>query len=144
MATKNDKIKRTFKELRELDNIIGMMFGADKNLPNTKFGYGYKRFYTKNLADPFTEYQNEIQDVWADHAMIDDKTKVIVRDEGKKDRSGFGYDREGDKNVRKAEKKLYDKWAVKEIEVDPYFIDPKDLPELNEFQKEAFKGLIMK
>lgn len=132
---------KTFKQLNEIDNTVGAMYLENPDLKNSKFGYGYKRFYQKNLETAFQEYKEELLNTRIDHALVDEKTKAILTD--KDSTRGFMYDKIGIRNVIKAEKDLAEKYMEKEYEIEPYFIAPENLPELSESELEVLKGVLV-
>ena len=133
-------IKKTYKELNELDSVVAEMYIKNPDLKNGKFGYAYKRFYEKNLKTPFMDYFQALSDIRIDNALVDEKTKALLTtDKGR----GFEYSKEGLKEVIKAEKKLEIEWFKKDIEVEPYIIKEENLPELNEEQIELMTGILI-
>jgi len=58
-AIKNINLKnnmeKTFKELNELDTIIGNLYQTNPELKDGKFGYAYKRFSEKNFFPIFKD-----------------------------------------------------------------------------------------
>lgn len=132
-------IKKTFEELNELDGIVGNMFQDDENLANSKFGYGYKKFYKKNLKKVFEDYREVITDMYIDNALVDDKTKALITTEKGR---GFAFDKAGIKQVIKEEKKILNEWNKKEFDIEPYIMAPENLPELSEIETEALKGVL--
>lgn len=142
MSTKIEKITRTFKELKEIDVMIGRMYKEDTELRDGKFGYGYKRFAEKNFYPKNKEYFQELSDVRIDNALVDEKTKALLIDSNPLSR-GFQYDKEGLKALMKAERVLEDKWDNKVVEIEPYIVKKEDLPKLTEVQKEALKGVLI-
>ncbi len=134
-------IKKTFKELSELDNMIAVMYAGDENLKNTKFGYAYKRFAEKNYYSVLKEYNEKLVDIRIDHALTDEVTKALLTtDKGR----GFEYDKEGLKATIKEESKLEKEWDVKEFEVEPFFCKAEFLPkELTDEQEEMLDGILI-
>src|SRR3990167_5815263 len=116
-----------FKKLKEIDSVVANLYTKIPTLQEGKFGYGYKRFYEKNLAPTQKEYIQELQDARIDNALVDEKTKALLKDPDPRSR-GFQYTKEGLKALVKAERELDQKYDEKEIEIEPYII--KDLPEL--------------
>lgn len=133
-------IKKTFKELRELDQMVGLLYQKTPSLKETKFGYAYKRFYDKNYEKPLQEFQQEIADARIDNALTDDKTKELLKDQ--MDMRGFKYSKEGLKAVAREENKIVEKWNDKEIECMP-FISSYKPEDLSEGQLEMLAGLLL-
>lgn len=131
---------KTFKELSEIDIMIGGLYSKTPELKDSKFGYAYKRFAEKNYYPVNKEYGLVISDVRIDNALEDEKTKAILTsDKGR----GFVYSKEGMRAVIKAESELEKKWDIKEIEIEPFIVKEENLPELNEEQKELLKGVLI-
>ena len=134
-------IKKTFKELQEVDALMGMIFTKNLILRDSKFGYTYKRFYEINFQNIFNEYLSEIEDVRIDNCLEDPTTKAVKLSNNPGGRS-YLYSKTGLKEVIKAENKIEKKFQLKEIKITPYFI--KDIPKtLTETEIELLKGLII-
>lgn len=134
-------ITKTYKQLSDLDTTIFLLYQEKPELKNTKFGWGYKRFYEKNLKKIFDDYNAILIDIRIDNALIDERTKAIKTT--KENDRGFLYSPDGFKNVIKAEKKLWEDWKDKEFEVEPYIIAADSLPELIEEQIELMKDILI-
>lgn len=134
---------KTFKELGELDGLIGALYTEKPELKDTKFGYAYKRFAEKWFYPVYKEYQEALTDLRVDNALIDETTKAILTDNTQHGR-GFKYSKDGFKTLLKAERELVKKWDAKEVECEPFFVAPENLPEdLSDEQIEAFKGILV-
>lgn len=132
---------KTFKELMEIDNEIGLMYKNDPNLEGTKFGYNYKRFAEKNWYPQSKAYNDVLGDIQVENARIDPATQKIMQDPISV--RGFEYTKDGLKAVILAERRLRDEWEVKEIDVEPRLCAPENVPELTSKQKELFSGVII-
>jgi len=132
-------IKKTFKDLEEIDSIVGSIYHKNPEIKDTKFGYAYKRFSEKNLIPIFKQYNELLSDIRIENALEDEKTKAILHKEGGR---GFEYSKEGLKAVIKAERELGKEWNDKEFEIEPYIISEENLPELNDEQKEILEGVL--
>ncbi len=133
-------IKKTFKELLEIDAIIGNLYKKDEELKNGKFGYAYKRFNEKNIQPAAKEYQQAFADLYVEHALEDEKTKALIVD--KDSHRGYAYSKSGMTELLKAERKLEDKFNSKEFEVEAY-ISPSIPKNLSEFEYNTLKGVII-
>lgn len=135
-------IKKTYQDLFDLDQIVARMYEKNPKLKDTtKFGYGYTRFYEKNLRDVFSDYYVALEDLRIDNALEDKETKAVIRD--RNDPRGFKYTKDGLRKTIAAERLLVKEWNLKEFEVEPYFITPENLPkDLTDEQKEAFLGVL--
>lgn len=139
MAT-SKPITRTFKELVEIDELVGAMYQRDPKLPLGKFGYAYKRFVDKNYLPALNDLQQEIGGVRIDHALEDQATKEVLLD--RTNSRGYKYNKVGLKAVIAAEKKLRDEWDEKVITIIPYISSAVPADILSE-EKEALKGLVL-
>lgn len=133
-------MKKTFRELREIDTLVGELYKKQPGLKDTKFGYAYKRFSEKWYKPLVTEYYEEMALTRVEHALEDEKTKEILTD--RLNERGFKYSKEGLKNVIKAENKLLEKFNLKEVEVEPYI--SSYVPELTDEAIEMLDGILIK
>lgn len=132
--------KKTFKELLEVDNVVGRLYQKDPEIRNTKFGYAYTQFHKKNYTPTLEKYQEEILLARIDNALEDEKTKRVLED--KENIRGFQFSKEGLRNVILKEKELETKWLAMEIEIEPYI--SKFVPEeLSEEDREVLTGLVI-
>lgn len=131
---------KTFKELKELDSIVGSMYSKEPTLKDTKFGYHYKRICEKFYIPVVNEYNNAINDARLDFAMEIESTKEVLMDT--QSVRGYKYTKEGLKNIIKKERELQEEWNKKEIEVEPFI--SSHVPEnLSEEEKEALTGILI-
>ncbi len=134
------EIKRTFKELQEVDAMVGGLYQAKPTLKDSKFGYAYKRFTEKNYAPLVRDFNEELMGVRVQYALEDDKTKEVLID--RMNPRGFKYSKEGLKNVMMEERKLSEKWDVKEVVITP-FLSPTIPEGLTEDQEKMLSGLVL-
>jgi len=132
---------KTFKELQEVDILVGALYEKNPGLKDGKFGYSYKRFIEKNYMSHLKEFQHELNDVRIDNAIEDPKTKEILRDPTNS--RGFRYTKEGLKKVIEQENEINEKWNVKEIEVEAFICPIESLPTLTDNQREALVGILI-
>ncbi len=118
-------MKKTYKELQEVDIMVGQLYSDHPELKDSKFGYAYKRFADKNFYAQLKKLNQELLDARIDHALEDPDTKAILKDPT--DARGFKYSKEGLKKIIQAEIKISDKWENKEIDIEPYIC--QDIPE---------------
>lgn len=120
---------KTFKELQEIDELVGGLYAEDDKIKLSKFGYAYKRFSDKNYVPLLKEFQQELYDIRIEDALEDEKTKEILVD--KTNYRGFKYSKDGLKRVVIAERNLALKFDKKEVEVIPFISTyvPEGLPE---------------
>lgn len=136
------KIKMTFKQMREMNGAFSILEHKNPLIAETKFGYAFKRFFEKNIAHVFKEYNMKLSIIRIESALTDEKTKaVLTSDDAQKGGRGFQYNKEGLKDVMVAESKLEENWDSKEYDVEPFI--SKDVPKLNESEIEVFKGFII-
>lgn len=134
------EIKRTIKEIQEIDQIVAGLYGKDAKLQQGKFGYAYKRFVEKNYQPAITRLQEKLADVRVDFALTDPTSKELLLD--KENARGYKYDKDGMKKVMEAERKLAKDWETEEITITPFI--SKEVPkELSDEQKEILKGIII-
>lgn len=134
-------LKRTFKDLQQIDFLVGGLYRQYPDIQKTKFGYAYKRFADKNYYPHRDDYNLEISDLRVDNALTDKGTGEILRDMDPNSR-GFKFDQKGLKTVMKGEKDLINNWNKKEYDVTPYI--SSDVPEqLSEEMKDMFDGLFI-
>lgn len=138
--TKEQKITRTFKELAEIDNLVGIAYQLDPKLELTKFGYAYKRFAEKSFYPKVKEKNEELGFLRIDNALEDEKTKEVLVD--RENPRGFKFSKDGLKKTIKEESALAEKWNTKEIEVEPY-ISTYTPEEISNELKELLKGLVL-
>lgn len=129
-------MKKTYSELSEIDQEVAKLYDQNKDLRESKFGYGYKRFYSKNIDPIIKKMRGEIEDLNVEHALEDDKTSVLLIVDGQ-----YQYSREGKMKLMKAQRELIDRYEKTEFEIDPYFIT--NVPVLDEYQKELFLGCLI-
>ena len=132
-------MKKTFEELKEVDVMVAQLYKKDETLKNGKFGYGWSKFYKKNINPTQEELVDKITDNQVENALTDDKTKELLKGTD----NNYKYSKEGMKALLEANRKLMKEFDEKEIEVIPYFIKSENLPELTEEQKEELKNLII-
>ena len=133
-------MKKTFKELRDVDSLVAGMYFRNDKLKETKFGYAFKRFAEKNFRPLFQERGDEVELVRVENALEDPETKEILLD--KENPRGYKYSKEGLKKCLKAESKIIDDYDKKEVEIKPHISSfiPEDL---TEEEKEMLKGLLI-
>jgi hypothetical protein len=132
---------KTFKEIKEIDNVIGIIFKRNKELENSKFGYACKRFAEKNYVLVSRELGDKIQDIRILNALENPTTKEIIKDPSDMMR-GFKYSKEGLINCIKQERDIISEFEKKEIEIEPYICT--SIPEsITESEQEELRGLII-
>jgi hypothetical protein len=67
-----------FKQLKEVDEVVGGLYQKNPKLREGKFGYAYKRFYDKNLKPLLDEIQEKMADCRVENAMVDEKTGHVL------------------------------------------------------------------
>lgn len=132
-------ITKTFKEIQEVNQLIGELYQKDKSLQDSKFGYACKRFLEKNYNPIIKEAREELMDIRINNAMEDKTTKEILKDQT--DMRGFKYTKEGLKKCIQEENDLNAKYESKEIECEPYI--SSYVPVLTEEQIAMLKDLII-
>lgn len=137
-------IKKTFKQLQELDLIVGNMYRKDPILSTTKFGYAYKKFYKNNFQPTLDIMKDKLLDARMDNALENKDTGEIIFDQ--QSPRGFKYSKEGLKKLIPIERKIEEEFDLKEVEIEPYesaFI-PKDLKEEEQEALEEYGFISLK
>ena len=134
-------MKKTYQELVEIDQAVGILYKEDPTLKDKKFGYAYQKTAERSYLKLNKQLSEEMEDARIDFASEDEKTKVILRDENPNSR-GYQYSKDNLKLLVKKEREIFNKYLEKEIEFEPYFCNKDSLPELTEYQIELFKGIL--
>lgn len=132
-------INKTFKQLQEIDNVMGELYQKEPTLQETKFGYAYKRFCEKEYIPLVKEYNASLEDVRIENALENETTKEVLTD--RTNMRGYKYSKLGLKNVMKEENRVMEEWNSKEFEVEPFV--SAFVPELSEYEKEVLTGVII-
>lgn len=134
------ELKKTIREIQEVDQIMAQLYAKDATLQQAKIGYAYKRFVEKNYQPTITKLQEKLADARVDFALTDKNTGEVLVD--KETARGFKYDKDGFKKIMESERKISNDWMAEEIIVQPFIC--KDIPkQLSEDDKEKLKGLII-
>ncbi len=133
-------MKKTFKELQEIDFVVGALYKATPTLRETKFGYAYTRFKKKNYDVLVKDFQEELADMRANNALEDPHTKEILID--KENPRGYKYSKEGLIKTMKEERAMETKLEDTAVEVTP-FISAYIPEDLTDEQREALEGLLI-
>ncbi len=134
-------IKKTFKQLKEVDIAVASLYEKNPKVKDSKFGYAYKRFADKNYYPVNKEFSEAINDVRAENALVDKGTGAMIFDPSSF--RGFKYDKVGWKTMINEERRLEKEWDEKVIEVEPYICKDLTGVELSDEQKDLFNGLII-
>jgi len=133
-------IKKTFKELKELDAVIGNLYGKNPELKKGKFGYAYNKFVKKNFVPMLNEYRDELNLIAVNNALTDEKTKELIYDETNS--RGFKFSKEGLIACMKQEKECEANWNTKELDLEPFI--SVEVPEnMTEEEIEVLTGVII-
>ena len=131
---------KTFKELQEVDMMVGGLYQKTPTLKESKFGYAYKRFTDKNYMPYVKDFNEELGALRVQHALEDPNTKEVIID--RMNPRGFKYSKAELILLMAEERKLAEKWDEKEITIIPYL--SKLIPEdLEEEQREMLDGLVL-
>jgi len=137
------KMKKTYAQLKEIDEVVGGLYGKNPKLRDGKFGYAYNRFVTKNVKPLVDEMQEKIMDCRVENAMVDEKTKELLYDRaGGEQNKLYKYTKEGMKTFMEETRKITKEFDEKEVEIIPFFVS--DVPEMMEEEKEILKGCLVK
>lgn len=132
-------MRKTFKELQEVDVLVGELYKKLPGLKNSKFGYAYGRFYDKNIAPLVKEFQDEAAYIQIDNAL-EGPDKALLLEE--KDPTRYKYSKEGRKKSLKEQSLLLATFEAKEVEIIPYISSTVPDGLLDE-QKELLTGLVI-
>ena len=132
-------IKKTFKELREIDNVYGRLLTTE-GFQNTKLAYAFKRFSDKNTVKIFKDFNELMGDLRLDNALVDEKTKAVLYNDDKTD---YQYTKESSKILKKESSRLVEEWDKKEFEVEPFICNELGDEELNQYDQELLEGVII-
>ena len=130
---------KTFKQLKEVDSIVGELYAKDKTLEKTKFGYAYKRFLDKNYIPTMEKFQEKILDIRIENALEDKTTKEVLID--KMNPRGYKFTKEGLKKCIAEERVAVEEFDKTEIEIIPFI--SSFVPELSDEDKEELTGLVL-
>ena len=134
-------MKKTFKELMEIDQMVGELYSKFTTLKYTEFGYAYKRFADNFYLPLIDQYREKIQATRIFHAMEDKKTKEILKDPTDILR-GFRYTKEGLLAVIAEEKDILSEFNNKEVEIESCV--SSFVPEgLTDKQRELLTGIVL-
>ncbi len=133
-------MKKTFKELKEIDIIVGTLYAKNPSIKDGKFGYWYTKFLKKNYNPIQEEINEKISDCQLLNALVDEKTKeILYTDEFQKQ---YKFDKEGRQRLIDFIRKIDKEYNDKEIEIIPC-ISSEVPEELFEEDKELLRGLII-
>lgn len=136
-------MKKTYRELKEILEIINEVFTKNKELEKTKFYYAVDKFYKKNIKPIQEEFNEKISNKQLEEALTDKDTGEILYGEtnAKGDRP-YKYNKEGLKNLNQYFRDLTKEYDAKEYEVISYISSfvPEELSDEN---KELLKGSVL-
>ncbi len=135
-------IKKTFKELKDIDNVVGDLYAEDKELQKTKFGYAYKRFIEKYYIPAIQKFNEKIQFIRIDNALEDPKTKELLTDTDPKNYRGYKYSKEGLKKCITEETEASLEYQKEEIQIEP-FLSSFIPSNITEEQKAILSGVVI-
>ena len=130
-------MKKTFKELLEIDLVVGKLYRKDTTLKDSKFGYAYNRFHAKNYEPVIKNLKEDMADLGVKHALEDEKTKALLQDE----QGNYKYSKEGKLALNKEERELIESYENKEIEITPYI--SVFTPSMSDEDFETLKGIVV-
>lgn len=133
-------MKKTFKELQEIDILVGGLYQRNPKLRDSKFGYAYKRFTDKNYVPHVREFNEELSALRVQHALEHPSTKEVMVD--LQSPRGYKYSKSELINLMGAEKRLQDEWDKKEFDITP-FLSATIPDELEEEHREMLAGIVL-
>lgn len=132
-------IKKTFKELLEIDEVHGKLL-QQEGFENTKLGYSLKRFSDKNIKKIFTDFNDVKQNIRIDNALVDEKTGALLYHT---DGQSFKFTKEGLKRVISSIREATDVWDSKEFDVEPMICTELTGIELTGEDREILKDVVI-
>ena len=130
-------MKKNWREIKLFTAVANFYFTTIEG--KTKFTYAIEKV-SKKLAHILDEYNEEVDDVKIDHANEDPNTKSILYN----DKGGYQYTKQQLKDLKKALKKVEDKWNSKEFDIEGYYVTEDSLPEdLDDTTKQALVGFVI-
>ncbi len=133
-------MKKTFKEILEIDSLVGTLYQTNPKLKDTKFGYACKRFCEKNFTPTFEERSQLIVTARINNALEDPQTKALLVDPTSQ--RGFKYGKEGLIKCIEEEHKIVEEFDKKEIEIKPFISSV--IPEgLTQDEKDLLTGAVI-
>jgi len=131
---------KTFKELQEVDVMVGGLYQKNPDLKQSKFGYAYKRFSDKNYVPIAKDFNEELGALRVQFALEDKTTGEVLID--RMNPRGFKYTKQGLTELMAEEKKLAEKYDAMDVEINPFL--SKMIPEgLEDDQMEMLSGLVL-
>jgi len=149
-------IKKTFKEVRELNVAISQYFKRISTAEQTKLGYALKRISDTEIKKVLGEYREAYDKLAFENlekpaielALVDKVTGAVLMAPKGSERV-YQYNKENlvkvmevEKNFQKIANDLIDDFDKKEFDIEPYLV--KEIPEdLLPKEVEAFKGFVL-
>ena len=133
-------MKKTLKEIFDIDEVVAKLYKADENLQKGKFGYAYKRYYAKSYTPALEEFQNGILTIRINNALEDPTTKALLLDP--ENPRGYKYSKEGLKKCIEEENKYKHETYEKEFDIFP-FISPTIPENLSDEDREILTGVVI-
>lgn len=131
---------KTFEELIAIDTLVGSLYTKTPELKETKFGYAYKRFFTKNIEPAINDYKQGLEDIRISQALENKQTGAIVVDPSSF--RGYSYSKEGLQGVVLREREFTNTFNHKEIEIIPFI--SSYIPEgMNNEEYELLLGILI-
>ncbi len=131
-------MQKTFKELNQIDLIVGELYKKTPTLKDSKFGYAYKRFSDINYLPTLKKFKIECADLAVKHALEDKITKELLKD----DKGNYKYSREGQSNYDKEYRAIDEKFGTELVDVTPYISET--IPDgLSIYETEILTGLLI-
>lgn len=133
-------MKKTFLELKEIDDCVAKIYAKYPDIQNSKFGYWYKRFFKKNLQPIIGELEEKLADCRLENALVDEKTREVLYTDSSQ--RTYKFDKEGLKKLLNFNRVLLEEYNHKEFEITPFI--SSEAPEgLTDEDKELLKGILI-
>lgn len=129
------KIEKTYLELIEFHAIANRFLSKNKDNEN-KLVSSVRSVITKQIKNHFDTYNDELDTIQLNNCAVDDKTKVIILGDGKRQ-----YTIEGQLKLKAEHKTLLNQRVDIHARIAPGIDELITL--LTEEEKEAFSGIVI-
>lgn len=131
---------KTYREILEIDALVGKLYKENENLKSSKFGYWYNKFYEKNVDPIRNEYALALENIKVNNALEDEKTKALLKDSSIPNE--YQYSKPGRLKYLEEKQKLDKEFYDKQIEVIS-FKSPLVPEGLTGEEREMLEGIII-
>lgn len=134
-------MKKTFKQMREFNQVVNTLIKYQPEILKTKFGYALKKVGTE-INKYFDDYSMELETIRITNALEDPVTKaILLAPEGSP--RHYSYSKEGLVKLMQEESDLMKKWDEKELEFNPFYAPVSSIPKLEDEETESLIGFVI-